>query len=43
VVVAFAIDAARMRAHPLHQRLWIERPPGAARLEVRVLEAEEGW
>jgi hypothetical protein len=43
LVVPFAIDAARMRAHPLHQRLWIERPPRAARLEVRVLDAGEGW
>jgi hypothetical protein len=43
LVVPFAIDAARMRVHPLHQRLWIERPPGSARLEVRVLDAEGAW
>jgi hypothetical protein len=42
VVVPFAIDAERMRAHPLAQRLWIERSAGGTPLELRLLEAEEG-
>jgi hypothetical protein len=42
VVVLFAIDAERMRAYPLRQRLWVERAPGSGSLQVRILEAEEG-
>jgi len=42
VVVPFAIDAERMRAHPLRQRLWVEHPAGDAPLRLRILEAEKG-
>jgi hypothetical protein len=42
VVIPFAIDAERMRAHPLRQRLRMERASGGAHVQLRILGGEEG-